>query len=705
MYPGVGVSIPQNQAGVLNLNTATANAIGGVKVGDNIDVTNDGTISVATADSNTKGVVQIGDNIYETNGVIKVKEAEAGTVKGVVTIDNMTSNLTLTNGVLDVPTATHNDKGVVSVGNNINVSGGEISVPTAGYSGGISQKGVMSIADQSLDNRGLSLTGGLLNVDKASHNNMGVVQIGNNLTATNGVVDVATAQLDTKGLMKVPTNSAVSLGLDGAIDVKDATTARKGVVQLTDTITDGDTTHVPTADAVYDAITGQTPPQIADATTTSKGIVQIGDNINVSSGEISVPDATTSTKGVIKYGNNFNINSNGQLAVNTGENVTTDANGAIKVNTADSINKGVVSIGSNIDITNGAISVPVGDTTTKGVLQVGSNLSVASGVVDVPVASNAGGTTTKGIIGVNEGNGISLSSGILRTTTATHNDWGVVKVGDKLEVDQYGIVNLPVADTTTVGGVSVGDNLSVTALGALSVPTATNATKGVLSVDNTNGLTITSGVIGVNKADELGYGTVMIGDNIAVNNGEISIPNAGVSTPGVVTVGDNISVSDGEISVADASTSAKGVVRLANSVTSGDTTHVPTSDAVYQAVSSSSGMYLLPTLRADWTNTADCFVASNDQTGISINNIQDTMNIGSKSFQPSYAYLWIKASLTGSISNAALSMLNIDITVNNNGGYQGYIGSPKYVTLLSSGITYLVLQITNPTALSITIKI
>ena len=551
--PGAGLSINPVTPGVMTLNTATENVIGGVKVGDSLSVENDGTLSVTKATTSDFGVVKVGENLtIDSNDKLVVKDAQPSLVKGAVTIDGQTSNLSLLNGVLDVPTGSKNNKGVLQVGSNLTVSGGEVNVATAIPD----TKGVVTI--DSIDSN-LSLSYGVLDAKIATRNHAGVVKPGDNIILNNdGEISVAVAQLNTKGLMKVTDASRLSLGADGALDAKLATTTASGVVTLTDTITDGDTTHVPTADAVYDAITGQTPPQIADATTTSKGIVQIGDNINVSNGVISVPNAGANTSGVVK------VDSSTPLYMNTQTNT---------------------------------INIKDGSTTAKGALQVGSNLSVSGGVVDVPTATSS----TKGILSVDDTNGLTISSGVLGVQPATHGQWGVAKIGSNLNVDQYGIVDLAPADASNLGGVKVGSNLNITSAGVLSVADGGINSKGVLGVNNINGLTVANGIVGINQADELGYGTVMIGDNITSNNGLISVPDAGVSTPGVVTVGDNISVTDGEISVPDADSTTKGVVKKTTSITSGST-DVPTSGAVYNAVSGIQTISKLSEIGASITN-------------------------------------------------------------------------------------------------------
>lgn len=467
--PGAGLSVNPVTPGVMSLNTATENVIGGVKVGDNLSVENDGTLSVPEATTNNFGVVKVGENLtIDSNDELVVKDAQPSLVKGAVTIDAQNSNLTLLNGVLDVPTGTKNNKGVLQVGDNLTVNGGVVDVPNATPT----SKGVVGV--ESLDS-GLSVVSGQLKVNN-----------GDTLYFTNlNKLEVKRADdtLGGYGVVAPKLNGGIK-ATNGEIELKDATTQAIGGVYLTNTITDGDTTHVPTADAVYDAITGQTPPQIADATRNSKGIVQIGDNLEVSNGLISVPQASRLARGVVKVGSNLTV-----------------------------------------DSTDGTINVPTGSSSQPGILQVGSNLTDTNGVVDVPTATDS----TKGILSVDNTNGLTISSGVLGVQPATHGQWGVAKIGSNLNVDQYGVVDLAPADASNLGGVKVGDNLNVNSAGLLSVPDATSSSKGVIRA----------------------------GSNLTVNNGVLSVPYADSST--------------------------YGVVNTTTSITSGSSA-VPTSGAVYQAI-------------------------------------------------------------------------------------------------------------------------
>lgn len=511
----------------------------------------------------------IGDNLPDASYV----------GKGVVMVDGTSPDhaLTLTNGVLGVNNASSALKGVVKIGDNINVSnGGIISVPEANAV----TKGVVTI--DSLDSN-LTLNNGVLDVPTGTKSNKGVLQVGTNLTVSSGVVDVPRAD-DLGGAYGVvaPKVGGAITATDGEIDVKDATTTTKGAVRLTDTIQSGDTSHVPTSDAVYNAVTGLVPPQVADATTTSKGIVQIGDNIDVNSGVISVADGTTLVKGVVQKTAYIRDN---DMNVPTSKAVY-DAITGMTIADATTTSKGIVQIGDNIDVSNGEISVPTADATTKGVVTVDAlagNLTLNNGVLDVPTGS----TSQKGVLQV--GSNLTVSSGVVDVPTADATTKGVVTV-DALTGNlrlNNGVLDVPTGNTTTKGVLQVGGNLTVSG-GIVDVPVADSTTKGVVTVDALSGnLTLTNGVLDVPTGSTSQKGVLQVGSNLEVSSGVVNVPKATQSSRGVVVPalsGAITATNDGEIDVQTATTSAKGVVTLANSVTSGDTTHVPTADAVYNAI-------------------------------------------------------------------------------------------------------------------------
>lgn len=544
--------------GVISPRIATHEHTGVVKPTNALLITQDGSLEPRLASKERTGIVQVGDNIDITpQGLIYVPDGDYGT-KGALSVG---ANLTVNNGIVNVPVASNLQRGVMATGSGLSASNGVVSVNvtnsvTQGDSRPVSSDAVYDaldniddyIPDASYTEKGkvtvdatspahaLTLYHGVLDINDASPTTKGVVRVGDNIDVNAGLISVPTADAVTKGVVGVDTLSGnISLN-NGIIDVPDATSSTKGVFRVTNTLTEGDTIHVPTADCVYQAVQQGGQGYVPDATTTTKGIVQIGENVNVSEGTISVPNATSSTKGVIKYGNNFNLNGNGQLAINVGNNISTTAGGALTVANGTTTNRGLVQIGDNIDVdANSVISVPTADATTKGVVGVdalGGNITLNNGIIDVPTGS----TTTKGVL-------------------------------------------------------SVGDNLEVSG-GRVSVPTADGTTKGVVTVDALSGnISINNGVIDVATGTKTNKGVLQVGQHLSVSGGVVDVPVADdLGTYGVVAPSLNgaVTINQGEIDVKNATTTTKGAVTLANSVTSGDTSHVPTADAVYNAITGAS---------------------------------------------------------------------------------------------------------------------
>lgn len=92
-------------------------------------------------------------------------------------------------------------------------------------------------------------------------------------------------------------------------------------------------------------------------------------------------------------------------------------------------------------------------TNSKGVVQVGSNLNVSDGVLSVPTATNA-------VFGVvKSGDNITNTNGVLSVGKATTSALGVVKVGSNIDVDNNGKISVPVADGSTKGVVQLASSI------------------------------------------------------------------------------------------------------------------------------------------------------------------------------------------------------------------------------------------------------
>jgi hypothetical protein len=160
-------------------------------------------------------------------------------------------------------------------------------------------------------------------------------------------------------------------------------------------------------------------------------------------------------------------------------------------------------------------------------------------------------------------NGLFLNGSQTPNSTAStlYNDGGTLKF-DGNEVTPA----LATASDATKGGVKVGERLSIDNDGVLSadvqpLATASDITKGGVTVGEN--LTITGDTLSVPEADTNYFGVVKLGSNFYKgSNGKLFVNNAPVASnnaiPGCVTAGSGLSVTtDGTLSVADSIAGAK----------------------------------------------------------------------------------------------------------------------------------------------------
>lgn len=270
------------------------------------------------ASKTVKGLVQIGDNINVTDGNISVPIATNSTF-GVIKLG---SSLVSDNGVIDVnpsvgdvPIASKSVTGIVRIGDNINVTSGLISVPSANKT----TAGVVKIGDNLIID-----SSGALTLDPSiiggGGEDSGIKSVGDGL------------ELSSSGVLSVP----------------DATKSKKGKVQIGDNITVENGIISVTYDDIISAL-GFTPssegggggePYVLPVATASRlGGVMIGANIKVDTkGTISIdassiedalgyvpassassgyvlPVATSSVLGGVMIGEGLSITKEGKISV------------------------------------------------------------------------------------------------------------------------------------------------------------------------------------------------------------------------------------------------------------------------------------------------------------------------------------------------------------------------------------------------------
>lgn len=265
---GDGTWSPVSGSG--SLTPATRTNLGGVIIGDNINVTSAGVISVTfpetpyelpVATTTQLGGIKIGSNINVTNdGVISVTfPTDAETVNGHTVGIDVPSDALFTDTIYELPVSTSETLGGVKIGSGIHIDA----------------NGVISVTETPP-----------YELPIASYDTLGGVKIGNNIDIANGVISVT-----------FPTDADTVNG------------------------------HTVLTDVPVDAVFTDTIYTLPQASTTELGGVIIGDNINVDeNGVISVdsvipyelPIATNSVLGGVMIGDGIDVDENGVISVSGG---------------------------------------------------------------------------------------------------------------------------------------------------------------------------------------------------------------------------------------------------------------------------------------------------------------------------------------------------------------------------------------------------
>lgn len=174
------------------------------------------------------GILQVGNNIdVTTDGIITVAAATKDTLGAVKTGEVATTAISVdANGTLSVAIASKTQRGSVIVGDGLTVTGtGKISLDKTTLVGeldekyyilknGEAQEGYHLLSDELLEkiNEVNDWYDEGKEIQDASKTQKGVVQIGDNIDVTDGLISVATATKDTLGLVKIGSGLTVENG-------------------------------------------------------------------------------------------------------------------------------------------------------------------------------------------------------------------------------------------------------------------------------------------------------------------------------------------------------------------------------------------------------------------------------------------------------------------------------------------------------------
>lgn len=252
----------------------------------------------------------------------------------------------------NMPIASKTQKGIVQIGDGVDVVDGVISVATA---------------ETLKAGKNVTIKDNVISVADASSSVAGVIKLGDSLVVDSktGKVEIVlpVATKTTKGIMQVGDGLAVT---DGVVNLDEDYTNNLIEAYKQANYNDWKTD-----------ISNYTLENLPIAGETVAGIVKIGDNITVNEGTISVPIATGNSVGVVKGS----------------DSVLIDADGTATVPLATDSKAGIVIVGDNInlDAATGTISIGYASKTNYGVVKIGNNITVTDGVIS-STASGGGGS-------------------------------------------------------------------------------------------------------------------------------------------------------------------------------------------------------------------------------------------------------------------------------------------------------------------------
>lgn len=321
--------------------SGTATSLGGIYVGDNLNVTAGGVLSIADASTSSKGVIQLATDAEASSGTDAVKAITPSSLKTVLSgyepVITSTVHADITGGTLTVTEATDSTKGVVELATSSETLTGTDTTRA------VTPAGVKAVADTKQD----------------------LITSTVNATISGGTLTVATGGTSTKGVVAIDTTADDGVALavsDGTVSVTavQGTTAAVGTVRL------ATTTEASTGTSEQIAVT---PLGMSTVLSGFQPLLSSQTNITVSGNSISVADATSTTKGVAAF------------STGTSNGLTVGVNAAtvsVSVATASTAGYGTVQLATNAEASSGT-------DTSKAVTPAGLNAALLMGVFYEPL--------------------------------------------------------------------------------------------------------------------------------------------------------------------------------------------------------------------------------------------------------------------------------------------------------------------------------
>jgi hypothetical protein len=336
--------------------------------------------------STPQGYLIAGNGVsVDQSGTLNVASALGGTVNAVFTGDGLTGGPITVSGTVSLLPATNISLGGIKVGANLLIAAdGTLSAlpPGTGTISGV-------IAGSGLSGGGTSGTVNLA-LNAATTTQLGGVSISptGGILVSSGTISLAAASQTQVGGIQLASAAEVITGTDAAkavtpatLTAKTATTARPGIVQLSDSANLVSSTLAATPTAVKAAYDAAAAAQVtANAALPTAGGTMTG-IIAFAPGQtfpgVALPKATTSSLGVVQVGSGLAVSVGGILStinngtvtgVTAGPGLGAPASGNIITSsgtlrllppTVDGVQLGGVKAGDNIQIAyDGTISVP-----------------------------------------------------------------------------------------------------------------------------------------------------------------------------------------------------------------------------------------------------------------------------------------------------------------------------------------------------------
>jgi len=295
---GDGLSLTD---GSFALNVASASTFGGTRIDGVSIVTSNGVISVGSATTSTIGGIIVGNGLNISNSVLSVAQIVAGDSLGFV--KNGGNVVIDSSGKMNytLPTASTSVLGGVKVGSNLSITDGVLSASASNvYTAGL----------------GLSLNDLEFSLAYATSSVIGGIIVGSTLSISDGILNytLPTSSTTTLGGVKVDgTSITISNGVISSVyTLPTASTTLLGGVKI-------DGTSITISNGIISALTYTLP---AASTTTSGGII-VGSGLSISSGVLSVTalnatnpinyNSSTNTLSLLYSTDYFGLNESNQL--------------------------------------------------------------------------------------------------------------------------------------------------------------------------------------------------------------------------------------------------------------------------------------------------------------------------------------------------------------------------------------------------------